>query len=218
MGAVSGPVEELRTELRRLGAGGPADRLPPGLTIVQVGDLVHRGPDSDEVVALVDHYLSDQPDQWIQLVGNHEAHYLRRPVFDWPESISARSAASLRRWWATGQMRVAAAVCTDAEDFLVTHAGLTAGFWRDVLAGQSDAERTAAALNGLIGAREEVLFRAGHLLRGRRGNRAAGPIWAAAATELVPSWLPGTMPFSQVHGHTSIIDWPNDWRSPAGVG
>jgi hypothetical protein len=209
IGDVAGHVEELQAELRRLGADGPSDRLPPDLTVIQVGDLVHRGPSSDDVVALVDRYLSDQPDQWIQLVGNHEAHYLHRPLFDWSESISARSVDTLRRWWATGQMRAAATVRAHAEDFLITHAGLTAGFWREVLDGETDAGRAAAALNGLIGPRDGVLFRAGHMIRGRKGNHAAGPTWAASGTELVPSWLPGTLPFSQIHGHTSIIDWPD---------
>ena len=69
-------------------------------------------------------------------------------------------------------------------------------------------DQTAAELNELIGVHEAELFRPGHLLRGRRGNRAAGPIWAAVATELVPSWLDRPVPFSQVHGHTSIVDWP----------
>ena len=44
--------------------------------------------DGDSVGELVDRYLREQPDRWVQLVGNHEAHYLRRPVFAWPEQIS----------------------------------------------------------------------------------------------------------------------------------
>lgn len=209
IGDVTGHAEELRAELVRLGASGSPARLPPDLVVIQVGDLIHRGPDSDGVVALVDRYLTDQPGQWIQLVGNHEAHYLRRPVFDWPERISEQSSYVLRGWWADGQMRVAASVRTGTEDFLVTHAGLTAGFWRDVLAAPRDVDQAAAELNALVGAHDDELFRPGHLLRGRRGNRAAGPIWAAAATELVPSWLGRSLPFSQIHGHTSIADWPD---------
>jgi hypothetical protein len=43
------------------------------------------------VVALVDGDLTRRPMHRVQLVGNHEARYLRDPVFDWPERISARS-------------------------------------------------------------------------------------------------------------------------------
>jgi hypothetical protein len=77
IGDIAGHLDELRTELRRLGADGATGWLPGDLTIIQVGDLVHRGPASDAVVALVDGYLTRQPMQWVQLVGNHEAHYLR---------------------------------------------------------------------------------------------------------------------------------------------
>jgi len=37
----------------------------------------------------------------------------------------------------------------------------------------------------------------------------AGPLWASAAFELIPSWANARakMPFSQIHGHSSVIDW-----------
>jgi hypothetical protein len=207
VGDIGGHADELRRELRRLGADPESGRLPEDLTVVQVGDLVHRGPDSERVVALVDGYLRDQPGQWVQLVGNHEAHYLRDPVFAWPERLHRESVRTLRRWWAAGQLRVAASVVTDSEAFLVTHAGLTAGFWHEVLGSPADARQAAAALNALVGTADNALFRAGHLLSGERRNQGAGPVWAAAATELVPSWWGKRMPFSQVHGHTSVYDW-----------
>jgi hypothetical protein len=211
IGDISGHLDELRAELRRLGADGETGRLPADLTVIQVGDLIHRGPASDAVVALVDGYLTDQPTQWIQLVGNHEAHYLRDPVFHWPERISARSGDTLRRWWAEGQMRVATWVRDDSrnngESFLVTHAGVTAGFWRTALTVTSSAEQAAIRINALIGANEGALFRAGTLLHGRRRARSVGPVWADTATELLPSWLATTLPFSQIHGHDTIFDW-----------
>lgn len=207
IGDLAGHLEELRAELLRLGAEVGTGRLPPDLVVVQLGDLVHRGPASDGVVALIDRYLTSQPRQWIQLVGNHEAHYLRRAVFDWPERIASESADTLRRWWADGQMRAAAVVRSDSESFLVTHAGLTVDFWRDVLGAPDRAEAAAIRINALIGSREDVLFSAGEMLHGRRKNQLAGPLWAATATELVPGWLTETMPFSQIHGHASIFDW-----------
>jgi hypothetical protein len=62
IGDIGGHLNELRTELVRLGAGQDG-RLPDDLIVVQVGDLIHRGPDSDGVVALVDRYLRTQPSQ-----------------------------------------------------------------------------------------------------------------------------------------------------------
>jgi Calcineurin-like phosphoesterase len=211
IGDVAGHLDELRTELRRLGADDGTGRLPDDLTVVQLGDLIHRGPASDAVVDLVDGYLTDQPTQWVQLVGNHEAHYLRDPVFDWPDRISARSRDTLRRWWADGQMRAAAWVRDETRDgtesFLITHAGLTAGFWRTALAVTSSAEQAAITINSLIGVNDGALFRAGRMLHGRPRARSVGPVWAATATELLPSWLATTLPFSQIHGHDSIFDW-----------
>jgi hypothetical protein len=207
IGDVGGHLDELREELRRLGVEDGSDRLPPDLTVIQVGDLIHRGPDSDGVIALVDRYLSSGPGQWIQLIGNHEAQYLRQPLFEWPERVGEESIATLRRWWDTGRMRVAASVVTETEGFLVTHAGLTCDFWRRTLAAPHSPEQAAAALNSLAGTADDVLFRAGSMLQGRRADRSAGPIWAATGTELIPSWLGVVMPFSQVHGHTSMSDW-----------
>jgi len=48
-----------------LGATGGNLRLPADLTVIQVGDLVDRGPDRTGVLDLVDAYLRDQPEQWI---------------------------------------------------------------------------------------------------------------------------------------------------------
>ncbi|MGI8459732.1 MAG: metallophosphoesterase [Propionibacteriaceae bacterium] len=207
IGDVAGHLDELRTELVRLGADAVTLELPPGLLVIQVGDLIHRGPDSTGVVRLVDRYLSDQPAQWVQLVGNHEAQYLRQPAFDWPEKLPTQTAATLQHWWAHGQLRAAAAISAPTERFLVTHAGLTRGFWTDVLDRFTDPAKVAAALNSLIGTHEDVLFSAGQMLGGRRPDRLAGPVWASAGTELLPSWFGHPLPFSQVHGHASAYDW-----------
>ena len=206
IGDVGGHLAALRFELFRLGADPHTGALPPGLTVVQVGDLVHRGPDSEGVVALVDRYLREQPGQWIQIVGNHEAFYLTEPMFHWRERIAEPTAATLMRWWSDGSMRAAAALPTVAGDYLVTHAGLTAGFWRSVIGWPAAAADAAAALNELIGNRDSTLFRAGMML-GHRVSGSAGPVWADASSELVPSWFQTRMPFGQVHGHSSIVDW-----------
>jgi hypothetical protein len=56
VGDIGGHATELRAELTRLGEDKDG-RLPSDLVVIQVGDLIHRGPDSDDVVKLVDNYL-----------------------------------------------------------------------------------------------------------------------------------------------------------------
>ncbi|MGB4780378.1 metallophosphoesterase [Microbacterium sp.] len=208
IGDLSGHADALRAELARLGVPeGGAGRIPSDLRIVQVGDLVHRGPDSAGVVALVDRHLRDTPGRWVQLVGNHDGYYVRRRQFTWDERVPSRTAATLRRWWSEGAMRAAVAIRGADEWFVVTHAGVTRGFWSEILGAPADAVGTADAINALMRTKPRVLFRPGVLVGYRRPSMSAGPIWAAAGTELLASWLDHELPFSQVHGHTSIYDW-----------
>jgi len=209
IGDVGGHIDELRAELSRLGVpqagNGP---IPDDLWVVQVGDLIHRGPDSSAVVALVDRCLSDDDCRWTQLVGNHEAFYLRRRrQFSWPDRVSGSTAAKLRTWWRTGRMRPAVALRVSGEDLLVTHAGLTRGFWQEVLGSPTSAGEAADALNALALSDQRTLFRPGMMLGYHRVNLAAGPVWASVSREVSVSWAGHPMPFSQVHGHSSVYDW-----------
>jgi hypothetical protein len=209
IGDVAGHPDALRAELVRLGADPATLALPDDLTVVQVGDLVHRGPDSPAVIALVDGYLTRQPGRWVQLVGNHEAQYLREPAFRWPEVLPEPSARTLRDWWRSGAMRAAAAVSAGEVQLLVTHAGLTEGFWRLALGSPASAVLAARALNSFIGTHEDVLLSAGQMLGGGDANYVAGPVWASAGAEVIPSWLDSgaRLPFDLVHGHSSVADW-----------
>ncbi len=208
IGDVGGHAGALRAELARLGVPAEgAGPLPPGLTVIQVGDLIHRGPDSEGVVALVGRHLERTPQRWIQLVGNHEAFYLRRRQFSWPERVPRGTAAVLRRWWATGLMRPAVALRAGGEDVLVCHAGLTRGFWTDVLGAPAAVGETADAINALARRKGRALFKPGTMLGWRDPDHSAGPVWAAAGTEVAASWLGHELPFSQVHGHSSAYNW-----------
>jgi hypothetical protein len=210
IGDVGGHATALLDELVRLGADPGTGRLPDDLHVVQVGDLVHRGPDSDQVVALVDGYLTHQPGQWTQLVGNHEMQYLREPVFEWPERLHTHAIDTLRRWWDSGLLVVAATTPSADGDLLVTHAGLTAEFWEAVLGAPATAGESAVALNSLAAQGSHHVFRPGDMLHGSAQLGPVGPLWAAAATELLPSWLDRDLPFSQVHGHSTLFDWRHD--------
>ena len=208
IGDVGGHAGPLRHELARLGARSDGS-LPDDLIVVQVGDLIHRGPDSAEVVDTVDHYLRTQPDQWIQLVGNHEAHYLRPPVFAWSETLDANHVRAIERWWQDGSAGFAAAVDASYESILITHAGITAEFWASVLGGPSSAAEAARRINDLAKADSDEVFRAGVMLHGTTAS-GVGPLWADTTTELLPGWADRQMPFSQIHGHNSITAWRDD--------
>lgn len=220
LGDVSGHLFTLRAELSRLGVPDDgAGPIPADLTIVQVGDLVHRGPDSDAVVELVDHHLSATPRRWVQLVGNHEAFYLRRQQFSWSSRVGRPAARTLRRWWRSGAMRSAAAIEGNGEWFLITHAGMTRDFWAVVLGSPATASATAARINDLARTRPRALFRPGAAMAWRRPNPLVGPIWTLSSAELLPSWIDHPMLFSQVHGHSSLVDWRTGaFRDPSVAG
>lgn len=209
-GDIGGHLRQLTAALVSLGADPDTLALPADLQVVQVGDLIHRGPHSPEVVAFVDRMLTDHPGQWHQLAGNHEGQYVDTPAFDWPEVLRDDAQATLRAWWADGRMRVAAAIETgDGEQFLATHAGLTAGLHRR-LGRPATAARAAESLNALAEKHPTALWRAGTMLGGGERDHSAGPMWAEAGSELAGSWIAAesqglTMPFHQVHGHSSAV-------------
>jgi hypothetical protein len=164
-----------------------------GTVVIQVGDLVDRGPDSSGALDFVADRLEIAPDRWIQLVGNHESQYLGGERF-WPQPLSDADAARLRTWWLRERLRVAAAVRTcDGEELLITHAGLTRAAWERL-----GSPVTAATAADLLNTRPEPLL-----------WDDTGPLWAEAGSDLYPSWMRDTrpMPFGQIHGHSAIVDY-----------
>jgi hypothetical protein len=158
--------------------------------------------------------MRDQPGHWVQLLGNHEWQYLPEGEPFWPE-LPAEGVAILRSWWDTGHMNVAAAVTTGGgREFLVTHAGLTVGCWRE-----PDEPMTAASAAGLLNLRPDLAGRGGL----RADDRLAGPLWADAGRELYEPWFEydhagGLVPFGQIHGHSAIVDYDHRiWRAPGRV-
>lgn len=217
IGDVGGHPGQLRTALSFLGAHGEALRLPDDLTVIQVGDLVDRGPDSAAVLDLVGRYLNEQTDQWIQLIGNHEAQYLPGGATFWRERLVDRDAARLRSWWGEERMQVVAVVRTVAGDeILLTHAGLTVSAWREL--GEPMTATTAALL--LNAHPEPPLIWLGD---GFVSDTLAGPLWAEAGAELYEPWMQfyaegGYVPFDQVHGHSSVVSFDDQsWRCPGRV-
>jgi hypothetical protein len=223
IGDVAGHLNALRWALRAHGVDLATATVPDGLVVVQVGDLVHRGPDSAGVIALVDRFLrGPRAERWIQLIGNHELPYL----FDQPSAIRRElddhSVETLRSWWADGLAHAATAITPDwaqvalprrlrsghwAGDVLVTHAGLTHGAWL-ALGRPSTAARAATAINADARGPATVTLREGRMTTGIT-DLAAGPLWAQAGAEVLTSWdrTPDAPHLNQIHGHTTVREW-----------
>ncbi|MEJ3746909.1 metallophosphoesterase [Actinomycetes bacterium KLBMP 9797] len=85
--------------------GGCADQLievigpiveESGTLVIQVGDLIDRGPNSSAVLAFVRQRLEAGLGDWIQLIGNHESQYLGGEPF-WPQQLAPSDAQLLRK-------------------------------------------------------------------------------------------------------------------------
>ena len=219
LGDIGGQWEELFAELVRLGMDPDTFWLPDDLTVVQVGDLVHRGPQSVKVLELVRQIMLQQADQWVQLVGNHEGIYLPyAPDFPWSPRLTDGCADLLRYWWRTGQMRVAAGLSTPQGDLLITHAGLTTGLWSKI-GRPTDVRQAVPLLNALPDEHSDWLWRTGLMFKGGDADWNAGPMWAEAGQEVYASWMHLEtenipVPFGQVHGHSSAYNWAKkEWRA-----
>lgn len=236
IGMLEGLGVEFDPEARRSERSGerawPTDALtwPDDLHIVQVGDLVHRGPRSAEVVALVDGLIAR--DVWTQIVGNREQLHVDQSVFHWDETIDDSAIATLRNWWGDGRMTASAVIAVADNDsgdrngdgdgngvreWLITHAGLTAGFWQHGLGSPATAVEASKALAEAQA--DGALWHPGSMLTGVDDD-SAGPVWASAASEVYPSWarLDADMPFNQAHGHSTAYDWGRGlWRSDSWI-
>ena len=234
IGDIGGHSRQLDRALRALGADPDTGTLPDELTICQVGDLIHRGPDTPGTLDMVERFRINGQGRWIQLAGNHEANHLRPAGFQWNEKLPARSIELLRSWWESGFLQLAAAFETTGLEvrrtggthetigqgpLLVTHAGLTAGLWTE-LGAPDDVHEIAARINaaarGTGPTPEANVWRPGSMLTGTR-DAAAGVLWAESGGELYDSWYAlqqyvaeagENMPFiHQVHGHSLAFWW-----------
>jgi hypothetical protein len=215
IGDIGGHPDQLRVALVGVGAEGEPLRLPSDVTVVQVGDLIDRGPDSSGVLTLVRGLLERQPAQWVQLAGNHEGQYLPGGSRFWEESMAAADVALLASWWERGLMNVAAAVRSgDGDELLITHAGLTVGAWQAL-----GEPMTATSAAWLLNQRPPVIWHGGEAAV----NRSAGPLWAEAGWELHEPWLEyhasgELVPFGQIHGHSALVRYADQtWRAPGRV-
>jgi hypothetical protein len=185
--------------------------VPDDLTIIQVGDLIDRGPDSDQVVEMVDGFLRQKNPQWIQLWGNHEGRLIGGPEFtdykmlEWP--TSKKMANTIQDWKRLGLAKIATGIYTEKVDsFLITHAGLSS-WWYDKLCPDRTLRSTVVTLNSLP---DHIAFSAGSMLGG--SAFWGGPTWAECRSEVYLSWQikETQIPFGQIHGHSSPYSFSKD--------
>lgn len=216
IGDIGGHLDVFQECLTAAGVRLDTCKIPKGTIVVQVGDLVHKGPSSEECVLLADKLMQTNPESYIQLWGNHEGHYLGGPSVTGRvgvTEVSTRTQDILARWWDEKSVRLAVAVeGKRGKDALITHGGLAAGLWED-LGSPSTVQDAAQAVNSLLDD-PAIAFRPGCLLTGAV-DFSVGVTYARTGAELAHSWVVrGEMPFNQIHGHEGTWLWTTqDWHS-----
>jgi len=209
VGGWDGRLEEVVTLLRGdLETGA----LPDDLVVVQVGDLVGKGPGSLACLELVERFQRGSPGRWLQVVGNHEAAYLPHGSgAPGSPDLAGKIEHTLRQWQEAGKLRLAVAVELDGGgQALVSHGGLTRGRWERAGSPESAAEAAVAIERQWHEDPDEALG------SGRACEpQGPGVVWAEAPGEVVASWLcVDRLPFNQVHGHKTCYDWDHRQWSP----
>jgi hypothetical protein len=212
LGDIGGHAAELRNALDALGCDTEAGTVPDRLLVVQVGDLIDRGPDSAEVVRLAESFIRNAGSGYVQLFGNHEGQRFTDLHLKHVDPLPDATLATIHRWWSTRRAHLAIALDTDQfGPLLVTHAGLSPAMWRSIGSPDS-ARKTAEVLNAWVGTDADRAFTPPP----RSDDRSFRPgvTWGEPA-DLYTAWLTENEPppFAQVHGHASAWSWKRDrWR------
>lgn len=210
-GDLSGWTAPLYRALEDLGVDLATETIPEDLVIVQVGDLIHKGPDGNEAVAFVERMMQANPRRWVQLLGNHEAEHIGGHGF-FTCDCDVETVNTLRRWVRSDSAHLGVALdVDDLGEVLVTHAGMVYELWK--LLEKPSAADAAARLQSLLHTDQELAFSHGLHLKGSKPG-LPGVLWALAGRELYHSWMRRKAAFHQVHGHTGAYDFYNGAWEP----
>jgi len=217
-GDTGGHKSALFSSLVKLGIDIKNGMIPEGTRIIHVGDLIHKGPGSSDILKTVDLLIRNNPGQWVQILGNHEFQHIKgSPVF-WKCSCTSVDISIINRWFESGlahasfgidkitsiELEVSAKPKIEVPNkgILFAHGGLTKTWW-DILGNVKSPSELSAILNGLDA---RTITSPGQMLG--YINPKVGPVWAIGNDEVFTSW-PATsdMPFMQVHGHTVSYQW-----------
>lgn len=211
IGDMGGQIHIFQQVLDSLGVG--ADyRIPEGMSIIQIGDVARNVmPDSplDSLgcVQLADNLMRVNGARYTQLLGNHEFGYL--PGAKYPDRWYLDPAVGeiIRSWWDERKVVFAANLHVGDSNILVTHAGLTMGYWNRLKA-PTTVREAMRALNYYVGRDSSHWSNPGYLVS-RIVDESSDIVWAEASRELLTPWLreKDTMPFSQIYGHSGPLNW-----------
>lgn len=204
-GDIAGHYRPFRKGLQEIGVDVKNFSVPDDLVVVQVGDLVHKGPNSQLVVDLVEKMIYENPKNWVQLAGNHELPYVAGTNFFHPDRVEPDTAEKLMALHQDGKLHPSYAFTSaEGQDYLVTHAGLTRPNY--LFHGGGSAFDINEALRS---SDWKNLMTPGCMLGGGRANNYAGVFWAESVGEVYASWYnaPNPAPFHQIHGHSSLRQW-----------
>jgi len=206
-GDVQGHVDVYTEALERLGVDIERGRVPKDLKVIQVGDLIHKGPASDEVIRLADRLLRTSPERYVQLAGNHDGQYLGGPLF-WANTIGDDAARTLASWFVDGAIAIAHAFeTTEFGAVLASHGGMSLERWAH-FGKPEDPVVASRLLNEEFWNDPASALKPGIMLMGEPGP--PGVAWTEPVRELYLPWAEAEwMPFSQVHGHRSAYSWRN---------
>lgn len=222
-GDSSGYWDPIQNSLMEIGVNLKDFIIPQDVVIVHVGDLIHKGPDSDKILAYVSllmYHNNDRDDrgEWIQLIGNHESNYIPHFPSFWKFDINQQSAEMINFWHQSGQMKIAYALPLTSKasrPIVVSHAGISHDFFQDEGFDMSNMSLNQATefvnkLNARFIKYPSAFNKAGRML-GYPGATRISPFWIETTNELlkVGSQNPA---LDQIVGHTSPYMWSwNRW-------
>lgn len=215
-GDVGGHSAPFIAGLRRLGVRIDLDTgeysIPASLTVVQAGDIIHKGPDSDLLVTLADGMMQQNNDNpargnWVQLIGNHESNYIPGARVFWPESCNKESIKTIRRWWKNNEAKLHFLIPQNSgKPFMVTHAGVSSFLYKSTQRKNKGIDAFETYLNSLQPGRMMEASFAGAMLYGKI-SAYAGVFWAHSTHEVYSTWRDSESPFHQIHGHCPPFSW-----------
>ena len=229
-GDTGGHAQQLWRSLEEIGVDVDKGFIPEDVRIIHLGDLIHKGPDSSELLKKVDKLVRRNPTRWVQILGNHEFQHIEgSPVF-WRCKCELSEVDIICNWFEMGLAASSFAVPAFTEmklevshkpkivipetGILFTHAGLTWDWWNSLGRPENPVE-VSMHLNSFP---VDLITVPGQML-GYHGGKP-GPVWAIGNSEVFNSWQENSdfMPFIQMHGHTSSYKWSKSewWRKDVG--
>lgn len=219
IGDVSGDYPSFEQRLKASGV--KDDIIPRDLLVVQLGDLTRAengfAESNEKVVDAVQRLMDKNPNNYVQLFGNHEMGALGGeilPTWNPSKAYTVKTRKVLEDWWEHRKALLAWGGVSDMHGAtLFTHAGLTRARFAGLGVGV-DLAAVVEALNRSVGVKTPESYSTPGLL-GTSLNFAADVTWAEASHEVYVPWMQHKdMPFVQVHSHSSPYCWMSDMWWP----